>query len=171
MSCILQSILPLEAIAAQKPEVLTHPRTGIELAPPGGGYWPRPLSHGFSHTDVMASSGIQLAVRSLQFVRPYRRPLVTVIILALVLATLSALDPLLMKYLFDQLATPGGAHAFAVAMAGLLALELVRAGLQGWLGMRSWDVRLGVEYSVREQVVSKLNSLPIAFHQEKGVGG
>ncbi|HEX3236295.1 MAG TPA: ABC transporter ATP-binding protein [Gemmatimonadales bacterium] len=119
----------------------------------------------------MASSGIRLAVRSLQFVRPYRRPLVTVIVLALVLATLSAIDPLLMKYLFDQLGTAGGAHAFAVAMAGLLVLELVRAGLQSWLGMRSWDVRLGVEYSVREQVVSKLNSLPVAFHQKEGVGG
>ena len=119
----------------------------------------------------MSSSGIQLAVRSLQFVRPYRRPLVTVVVLALILATMSAVDPLLMKYLFDQLGRAGGGHAFGLAMAGLLVMELVRSSLQAWLGVRSWDVRLGVEYRVREQVVSKLNSLPIAFHQKEGVGG
>ena len=121
--------------------------------------------------DDMSSSGIQLAVRSLQFVRPYRRSLVSVVVLALILATLSAIDPLLMKYLFDQLGRAGGGHAFGLAMAGLLVMELVRSGLQACLGVRSWDVRLGVEYRVREQVVSKLNSLPISFHQKEGVGG
>jgi ATP-binding cassette subfamily B protein len=68
----------------------------------------------------MSSSGIQLAVRSLQFVRPYRRSLVSVVVLALILATLSAIDPLLIKYLFDQLGRAGGGQAFGVAMAGLL---------------------------------------------------
>jgi ATP-binding cassette subfamily B protein len=112
-----------------------------------------------------------LAIRSLEFVRPYRRPLILVLALALLLAALSALDPLVMKYLFDQLGRPDGRHAFAVAMVCLLTLELIRAGLQWWLGICSWDVRLGVEYTVRERVVSKLNSLPLAFHQREGVGG
>jgi ATP-binding cassette subfamily B protein len=111
------------------------------------------------------------ALRSLEFIRPYRRSLGAVLGLALVLATLSAIDPLIMKYLFDQLASPTGGHDFAVAMAGLLCLELVRALLQWWLGTWSWDVRLAVEYSVRERVVSKLNSLPLAYHQREGVGG
>jgi ATP-binding cassette, subfamily B, bacterial len=107
----------------------------------------------------------------LQFVRPYRRPLAGVITLALILAALSAIDPLLMKYLFDELARPAGVRALALFMAGLVFLELARAGLQAWLGILSWDVRLGVEYTVRERVVSKLNSLPISFHQREGVGG
>jgi ATP-binding cassette, subfamily B, bacterial len=119
----------------------------------------------------MPRNGVQLARRSLQFVRPYRRPLAGVITLALILAALSAIDPLLMKYLFDELAGQAGLHALAVFVAGLVVLELARAGLQAWLGILSWDVRLGVEYTVRERVVSKLNSLPISFHQREGVGG
>ena len=111
------------------------------------------------------------AIRSLEFVRPYTRRLTAVLLLALVLATLSASDPLVLKYLFDQLGRPGGGHAFAVAIAALLGLELVRAVLQWWLGVWSWDVRLGVEYTVRERVVRKLNSLPLAYHQREGVGG
>ena len=112
-----------------------------------------------------------LAVRSLEFVRPYARPLVLVLALALVLAALSAVDPLIMKYLIDLLSQPNGAHAFAVAIVLLIVLELVRAAIQRWLGVVSWDVRLGVEYTVRERVVSKLNSLPLAYHQREAVGG
>jgi ATP-binding cassette subfamily B protein len=112
-----------------------------------------------------------LAVRSLEFARPYRRSLAAVLALALGLAALSAVDPLIMKFLFDQLGRPDGARVFAMTMGGLLALELVRGGLQWWLGVASWDVRLSVEYSVRERVVSKLNSLPLAYHQREGVGG
>jgi ATP-binding cassette, subfamily B, bacterial len=119
----------------------------------------------------MPRNGLQLAKRSLQFVRPYRAPLAGVIGLALVLSSLSAIDPLIMKYLFDGLERHIGVTALGVIMAGLVALELARAGLQAWLGILSWDVRLGVEYTVREQVVSKLNSLPISFHQREGVGG
>jgi len=62
-------------------------------------------------------------------------------------------------------------RAFGLALGGLLALEVARAAVQGWMGVWSWDVRLGVEYAVRERVVTRLNALPLAFHQEQGVGG
>src|SRR3954469_19167801 len=119
----------------------------------------------------MPRNGFQLARRSLQFVRPYHRPLYGVIAVALVLAALSAVDPLVMKFLFDQLGLRTGLRTLMWIMGGLVVLELTRAGLQAWLGILSWDVRLGVEYTLREQLVSKLNSLPISFHQREGVGG
>lgn len=119
----------------------------------------------------MRHNGFKLARRSLQFVRPYRRPLSGVVALALLLAALSAIDPLIMKYLFDELERRTGVAILASIMAGLTVLELARAGLQAWLGILSWDVRLGVEYTLREKLVSKLNALPISFHQREGVGG
>ncbi len=118
----------------------------------------------------MQSSGFQLAKRSLQFVRPYRSTLAGVISLALLLAALSAVDPLLMKYLFDALERRSGLSSLGVIMGGLVALELARAGLQAWLGVLSWDVRLGVDYTMREKVMSKLNSLPMSFHQGETIG-
>jgi ATP-binding cassette, subfamily B, bacterial len=134
---------------------------GIELA----------LKQGDSFPALMPRNGFQLARRSLQFVRPYHRPLCGVIALALVLAALSAVDPLVMKFLFDQLGLRTGLRTLMTIMGGLVILELTRAGLQAWLGILSWDVRLGVEYTLREQLVSKLNALPISFHQREGVGG
>jgi ATP-binding cassette subfamily B protein len=118
----------------------------------------------------MQSSGFLLAKRSLQFVRPYRSTLAGVISLALLLAALSAVDPLLMKYLFDALERRSGLSSLGMIMGGLVALELARAGLQAWLGVLSWDVRLGVDYTMREHVMSKLNSLPMSFHQGETIG-
>lgn len=118
----------------------------------------------------MQSSGFRLAKRSLQFVRPYRSTLAGVISLAMLLAALSAVDPLLMKYLFDALERRSGLATLGMIMAGLVALELARAGLQAWLGVLSWDVRLGVDYTMRENVMSKLNSLPMSFHQGETIG-
>lgn len=118
----------------------------------------------------MQQTGFQLARRSLQFVQPYRSKLVGVLSVALLLAALSAVDPLVMKYLFDELGRDRGMTPFALIMAGLAVLELARAGLQAWLGVLSWDVRLGVDYTVREQIMGKLNSLPMSFHQKESVG-
>ena len=118
----------------------------------------------------MQSSGFLLAKRSLQFVRPYRSTLAGVISLALLLAALSAVDPLLMKYLFDALERRSGLSSLGMIMGGLVALELARAGLQAWLGVLSCDVRLGVDYTMREHVMSKLNSLPMSFHQGETIG-
>jgi ATP-binding cassette, subfamily B, bacterial len=133
-----------------------HVPVGIELA---------------RHRPVMSPGSLVLASRSLDFVRPQRRRLACVIGLALVLSGLSVLDPLFMKYLFDQIGQPEGGGRFALGMAALLGLEIVRAGLQAVMGLWGWDVRLAVDYQIRERIVSKLNSLPVSFHQREGVGG
>jgi ATP-binding cassette subfamily B protein len=116
-------------------------------------------------------SSRQLGRRSLEFVRPHHRALVGVLALALVMSALSAADPLVMKYLFDELAGGRDLPKFGIMMGALLGLELGRAWLSAWLGVLSWDLRLAVEYGVRETVTAKLNSLPVAFHQREGVGG
>jgi ATP-binding cassette subfamily B protein len=117
------------------------------------------------------SSGSRLALRSLEFVRPHRRALAGVLALALVLSGLSAADPLLIKFLFDQVGAPDGLSRFAMGMSALLTLEVARAALQANLGIWSWDLRLNVEYAIRERVITRLNALPLSFHQREGVGG
>jgi len=125
-------------------------------------------------TEAAASSPApdrRLLRRSLEFVRPHLRTLSGVLSLALVLSSLSAADPLIMKFLFDLLGSGGDLRLFALAMGALLLAELGRAGLTARLGTSSWDLRLRVEYAVRERVTAKLNSLPVSYHQREGVGG
>ena len=122
-------------------------------------------------TASCRGAGRAYARRSLQFVQPHRRALLGVLGLALLMSTLSAVDPLIMKFLFDQFAGGRNLRLLGAIMAGLLALELMRGWLGGCLGVLSWDVRLAVDYQVREVLIGKLNSLPVAYHQQEGVGG
>ncbi len=129
-----------------------------------------------AHGDVHAAAPTpapdrRLLRRSLEFVRPRAGTLVRVLTLALVLSSLSAVDPLIMKFLFDLLGSGGDLRLFGLAMAALLVAELGRAALTARLGTSSWDLRLKVEYAVRERVTAKLNSLPVSYHQREGVGG
>jgi ATP-binding cassette subfamily B protein len=52
----------------------------------------------------------------------------------------------------------------------LVGLEIVRASLAGRISVRTWDVRLGVDFQIRRDVVGALNSLPVSYHQEGSVG-
>jgi ATP-binding cassette subfamily B protein len=116
-------------------------------------------------------SGLDLAARSIEFVAPYKFAAVGIITLALLGAILGAADPLVMKYLFDALGSGRTTTALPLAVAALLVLELGRAGLGAWLNVRTWDVRLAVDFALRERLLAKLHALPMAYHQRQGVGG
>src|SRR4051812_2500368 len=109
--------------------------------------------------------------RALEFLAPKRAAVLSVLSLALCIAALNAAEPLVMKYIFDQVAqqTPLVAVAWGVAL--MLALGLVREGLgalQNWL---TWKTRIEVQFSLTSITVGRLQQLPLAFHRSSGVGG
>lgn len=92
-------------------------------------------------------------------------------LLALGVATLGALQPLVLKAIFDEL---GGSSRVAVlgrALMLLLAVELGRAGLAARLAISTWNVRLDVEHALRTRLAGRLNALPLSYHQAHPVGG
>ena len=116
-------------------------------------------------------SGLSLARRSLQFVAGRGAGVAVVLVLALLLSGAAATEPLIMKRLFDSLTAGGVDRPFLYAMGALVVLEIIRATFNALISVRSWNLRLAVEYRVRERMVRKLADLPIAFHQGEAVGG
>ena len=112
-----------------------------------------------------------LARRALQFIAASKCAVVGVLALALVLAAANAGEPLVMRFLLDALGRPDAQRVLPTAVGALLALEIVRALMAGWLKIVTWDVRLSLDFSVRERIVAKLTSLPLSYHQRKSVGG
>ena len=108
--------------------------------------------------------------RAAGFVRPYRLLVAGIVGIALVIAVLGAVDPLVMKYLFDGLAA-GAPRPLALGLVALLGIELGRSLLGGWLATLTWDVRLGVDFDLRERLLAKLCALPVDYHTSEGVGG
>lgn len=117
-----------------------------------------------------SSHSPSLIRRSFAFVKPERGKIALVLLLALVVAALGAAEPLLTKLFFDELAKEGLTRALAWALGGLVALELARSACGGLLNVATWDVRLAVDFRLREQLVGKLNSLPLSYHQHESVG-
>ena len=109
--------------------------------------------------------------RARSILAPFARRIVAVVVLGLVVAALGAAQPLLLKLLFDELAARGASHRLILAVAALFALETARTGLNGWLTVATWRVRLVVDYALRERLIGKLATLPMTLHQGASVGG
>lgn len=112
--------------------------------------------------------------RSLRKLRPhfggYRAGLAGVILLAVVVATISALEPLVVKALFDSfLAAPGVRRAlipFSI-LVGMLAFRECVALCNERL---FWRVRIGINFALLRATVDRLHALPLSFHREESVG-
>ena len=74
------------------------------------------------HSRATTRDAIRLVRRAAIFVHPYRRAILIIVGLALLLAACNAAEPLILKFLFDALASGRGLRALGLAVAGLLAL-------------------------------------------------
>jgi ATP-binding cassette subfamily B protein len=101
---------------------------------------------------------------------PHRLQLLAIGALAVLGASLSALEPLVMKSLFD-----GFVHAREFGPLGMPLLTLVAmlsAGelLAGGLDWLVWRVRLRVNSRLLHATVERLHALPLAYHRDQSVG-
>lgn len=108
--------------------------------------------------------------RAMAFALPHRRAVAGLFVITVVMAMINAGEPLVLKYVFDELAASRELHALTVGIAGLLVLGFVRElGSAGsnWL---TWKTRIGIHYSLLEAMVGRLHRLPLSFHRTEGVG-
>src|SRR4051812_45205428 len=112
-------------------------------------------------------SPARLALRSREFVRGFRSAIAGIVSLALSLAVLGAVDPLVMKRLFDALGQRDPQHTIFTSLAALLVIELSRGLIGRWLSLLTWKVRLGVDLRMRDRLVAKLTALPVGYHGEQ----
>jgi ATP-binding cassette subfamily B protein len=116
--------------------------------------------------DTHAAKG-QLR-RAFGFVRPYRLAIAGILSLTLMMGALSALEPLVLRAIFDGL---GGKQN--VVVAGIVVMMAVLGGrellstVSNWL---TWKTRLRVHYSLLDATVSRLHLLPVSYHGKEGVG-
>jgi ATP-binding cassette subfamily B protein len=79
-------------------------------------------------------------------------------LITLLLAGVNAAEPLILKYLFDGLASHPEKHVLVMGIGGLLGLGVFRelaSGLTNWL---TWQTRLGIHYSLLESLVERAPS-------------
>jgi ATP-binding cassette, subfamily B, bacterial len=108
--------------------------------------------------------------RALKLAFPYRKSVSVILLLTLVLAGINAVEPLILKFIFDDLATHRVMRTLLMGIGLLVGLAIVRevaTGISNWL---TWHTRLGVHYTLLESTVERLHRMPMSFHRKEGVG-
>lgn len=110
--------------------------------------------------------------RCVPFLRPYARWIGVVLAITVASSGLPALEPLGMRAIFDRLgdAPQGGARILMGPVACLAALWAARHVLERASVLVAWRVRLAFNRDLLAEATARLHRLPLAYHQERGVG-
>src|SRR5215212_3987241 len=109
--------------------------------------------------------------RALKFAFPYKRAVVGIFFITLLVAAANAIEPIILKYLFDNLASDARSaqvlFRYVMFLIGLGIFRELAGGLSNWM---TWHTRLGIHYALLETTVERLHRLPLGFHRNEGVG-
>lgn len=109
--------------------------------------------------------------RAAAFAQPYRHAIATIFALTLFTAGVSAIEPLVLKRIFDALSADSVFGDIATGTAVLFLLVMVReiaSARSNWL---SWRTRLAIHEWLLSLAIGKLQSMPLREQRSEGVGG
>lgn len=107
---------------------------------------------------------------AVRFALPQRHAIIVIVVLVLAAAGINAFEPLVLKWVFDQLteSRQGGAILSGVLLLlGLAVAREVMDGLANWL---TWRTRIGLQYALLEATVGKLHRMPLRIQRSEGIG-
>jgi ATP-binding cassette, subfamily B, bacterial len=113
---------------------------------------------------------LSLHRRAMRFAKPYRRFLIIILLLTLVSAAANAVEPLIMKLIFDNLTQPDSVSYLIKGVAGFIVLLLIREVAVTLANYFTWKTRIKIQISLQEAMVEKIHKLPHEFLRNEGVG-
>lgn len=108
--------------------------------------------------------------RALSFAAPHRGAVLAISGLTLLAAAANAGEPLILKYIFDELAGGRALQPLFHGALALAALALLREGVNSLSNWLTWRTRLGLHYSLLEATVGRLHRMPLSLQRSEGVG-
>jgi len=93
-----------------------------------------------------------------------------IVLLTLLVGVSGAVEPLVLKMLFDELAGAHQVRALVTILAVFLGVNLLREAVSSVDNWLTWRTRLAVQYDLLSAAVDRLHSLPVSYHQAGGVG-
>jgi ATP-binding cassette subfamily B protein len=131
-----------------------------------GGVNPRP-----QQARGEGESWLELMARARIFLRGQGRRGGLLLVCAVLVSILNAVEPLVMKLIVDTLTAREPFSALLTGLLLLLAVGLTREGVGAAVNWLTWRIRLSVHEDLLERLLEKVGTLPLEFHREEGVGG
>ena len=108
--------------------------------------------------------------RALAFAAPHRRAVLVIAVLTLLVATVNAAEPLVLKHIFDGLGGERGMRALLEGVVILLVIGLAREAIAAVTNWLTWQTRISLHYSLLEATVGRLHRMPLNLQRSEGVG-
>ncbi len=115
-------------------------------------------------------SALRTFVRLLSFLRPYRASFYVSTVLAIASQVALIGIPILTGVVFGELRVGQSTRVIAAAIAGIVALGLIRAALMVGRRLISGRQALGVEYDMRDELYSHFLRLSFGFYDRSQTG-
>ncbi|HLH88590.1 MAG TPA: ABC transporter ATP-binding protein [Xanthobacteraceae bacterium] len=101
---------------------------------------------------------------------PQRQAIAIVLAVTLALAAINAVEPLVIKSIFDELTGPRQLTQLLAFLTVLILFAVGRelaTGTSNWL---TWRTRIAVQYALLEATIGKLHTMPLRLQHSEGVG-
>jgi ATP-binding cassette subfamily B protein len=107
---------------------------------------------------------------AVRFALPQRHAIALILALVLGVAAINAFEPLILKWVFDELTAGRQASVIAMGLAVLLGFAVVRELMDGFANWLTWRTRIGVQYALMEATIGKLHRMPLRMQRSEGIG-
>jgi ATP-binding cassette, subfamily B, bacterial len=108
--------------------------------------------------------------RAMQFARPYRGYLAAILLLTMVTASASGVEPLVMKYIFDNITMPDSLMLLVQGVGAFIIILVIREIAVTFTNYFTWRTRIKIQISLQEAMVEKIHKLPHEYLRNEGVG-
>jgi ATP-binding cassette subfamily B protein len=124
--------------------------------------------------DLTSAAGTAGRLRRLhdavRFALPQRHAIALILALVLAVAALNAFEPLILKWVFDELTAGRQATVILMGLAVLLGFAILRELMDGFSNWLTWRTRIGVQYALMEATIGKLHRMPLRMQRSEGIG-
>jgi ATP-binding cassette subfamily B protein len=97
-----------------------------------------------------------------------------IVALMLLVASINAIEPLVLKMVFDRLGNGFGTsnelRPLLIGIIGFATIVLARELIESSANWLTWRTRIGFQYAVLEATIGKLHSMPLRIQRGEGVG-
>jgi ATP-binding cassette, subfamily B, bacterial len=135
------------------------------MASASGESWTR---GGFA--QLATNGSLRCLHQAVRFAFPQRHAIAIIIGLMLGVAAINAVEPLVIKAVFDEVTGAGRERAIMLALGALATLALGRELMDGTGHWLTWRTRIGLQYALLEATVGKLHTMPLRMQRSEGVG-
>jgi len=120
--------------------------------------------------EAQRAGTVRQTLRAAEFVGSRRGSIVLILVISLAVAGINAIEPLILRDIFDSLTAGGESGALVVGVSLLALAGIGRELLMGVSNWLTWRVRLRVHHALLEATVGRLHTLPLEFHRGEAVG-